>query len=709
MDHSCVGGQCVRSVKGPWCYCPFGYFGNDFTVCVGPQVAPACFPLIKRDDDKNRPWCLHEVPHNNFLFLFTITAIWRVDWLTGSQTLVIADLVNVTSISSETSYIYWHEEGPEPRICRLSMDTLAVEVPSLGWHNGWPKAAEGVALFLFPSNAYYTDITKKQIGVVLNYDLVPKRLVLITKDLDRPRSIIIMDKHLYWTDSGKKPHIGRSNMLGQEQRMLVHENLRCPDALTMDINKNLFWLDPCKGVLESLAFGSPNTRREVSMHDGEFSLSMSNVGSEFIWSSVYEQQKMSNESLLQKIDRVKCFFCDATPEEIIEGKKGLPQCGYAHLHNAAGAVSCWDEPTNRVMLQEEVFVGHKNTLTQLRIQRNAIELFHKIITYHVGEYTISRMAQDIFTGGVYIADNERHSIIKFFRNCTEEVEGMDIGQVSSMQISHHAHNLYWTDSQRGTLEVMSLEASNHRQIIRQFTSDVTPLGLHIGPFTGDLFVVTKNGSALNLVQLGQLEDTVFRLNATIAEHETLLLSGTECCVILSIGAKEIIWYVNLLEEKAFNELGKHVDQIFIRWDISGVYFTSNGSLWNDKDAEWFELFRNVSPSIQLIVNYEESIDMNRQLSRKEYYEKYPCLLDNGGCSDICNPANNSHAYCSCDHGRNMRDGDAYVCVNEMEYEDQQKRIIISRKDPIGFQILFGSITALVLGSCSIIAICRKIR
>ena len=72
------------------------------------------------------------------------------------------------------------------------------------------------------------------------------RKVLRKEDLQEPRAIVVhpFKGWLFYTDWGDQAHIGRMGMDGSLWRMLITDNLRWPNALTVDyITDHIFWAD----------------------------------------------------------------------------------------------------------------------------------------------------------------------------------------------------------------------------------------------------------------------------------------------------------------------------------------------------------------------------------------------------------------------------------------------------------------------------------
>ena len=72
------------------------------------------------------------------------------------------------------------------------------------------------------------------------------RKVLIRENLQEPRAIVVSpaDGILFWTDWGDHAYIGRANMDGTNQRVIVNDSLAWPNALAIDyVTREIFYGD----------------------------------------------------------------------------------------------------------------------------------------------------------------------------------------------------------------------------------------------------------------------------------------------------------------------------------------------------------------------------------------------------------------------------------------------------------------------------------
>lgn len=264
---------------------------------------------------------------------------------------------------------------------------------------------------------------------------------------------------------------------------------------------------------------------------------------------------------------------------------------------------------------------------------------------------------------IIIADNQLKKILKVVPHHIKEVvelESKGIGKVSAMLVPRNSHNLYWTDSERLTLEVTSL-VSHYRRTIHTFTSQSIPIGLYMGDLGEEFFVVTRNGSTLNMVHLNGEAMSVNVMNAKVGDEDSVSVNGDGSKVYIVLGNRLIAYDIRTAEstelEHYYSTTPHHVT--FNR-DRGTFFWTgTNGTLyWNNKG--WLNLK-------DIIKDYQKGkeiplIAFSTILSSSETNS---CLVNNGGCSDICNESRNGDIQylCKCGDGRKLKKyKQANICI-----------------------------------------------
>ena len=87
--------------------------------------------------------------------------------------------------------------------------------------------------------------------------------------------------YLFWSDCGDQPKIEVSDLLGQNRRTLVSDDIIEPQGLTIDYNENkLYWADSRKDTLERIEFNGNNRKTVIQVAGTEFfGITLYNVSS----------------------------------------------------------------------------------------------------------------------------------------------------------------------------------------------------------------------------------------------------------------------------------------------------------------------------------------------------------------------------------------------------------------------------------------------
>ncbi|XP_037542041.1 low-density lipoprotein receptor-related protein 1B [Nematolebias whitei] len=93
-------------------------------------------------------------------------------------------------------------------------------------------------------NLYWCDAEKKTLEVSKANGLYPT--ILISSGLKNPTDLVLdpQSGYVFWADCCEPPHIGRIDMDGQGQMVIIDTEIYSPTALTIDYtNKRLYWAD----------------------------------------------------------------------------------------------------------------------------------------------------------------------------------------------------------------------------------------------------------------------------------------------------------------------------------------------------------------------------------------------------------------------------------------------------------------------------------
>ena len=127
------------------------------------------------------------------------------------------------------------------------------------------ESVEGMSLDWISNNLYFADGHKPSIEMVqLGHKGKDgrigrrwRRTVLTSQHIKKPRGIAVhpIQGYLFYTDwDASKPHIGRANMDGSNQKIILQNpTVQWPNGLTIDFNANrVYWVDAGKDVINSV-------------------------------------------------------------------------------------------------------------------------------------------------------------------------------------------------------------------------------------------------------------------------------------------------------------------------------------------------------------------------------------------------------------------------------------------------------------------------
>lgn len=170
----------------------------------------------------------------------------------------VANLTNAVGIDYDDSdnCIYWSEVSfanssinkacfSDYRIPPYRLDTRDIVKPSVKrLHTHSSKSPDGIAIDWVAKNIYWCEKIRETIEVS---DVNGKfRKILIKTGLEEPRAIALdpFEGHMYWTDWGGVPYIGRAGMDGSNFTILINTSLVWPNALTIDyVTRDIYWAD----------------------------------------------------------------------------------------------------------------------------------------------------------------------------------------------------------------------------------------------------------------------------------------------------------------------------------------------------------------------------------------------------------------------------------------------------------------------------------
>uniref|UniRef100_A0A671R1W9 Low-density lipoprotein receptor-related protein 1-like n=1 Tax=Sinocyclocheilus anshuiensis TaxID=1608454 RepID=A0A671R1W9_9TELE len=159
---------------------------------------------------------------------------------------------------AENDTIYWVDIGLST-ISRAKRDqTWREDIVT----NGIGRV-EGITVDWIAGNIYWTDQGFDVIEVArLNGSF---RYVVISQGLDKPRAIAVHPEkgYLFWTEWGQYPRIERSRLDGSERVVLVNVSISWPNGISIDYKSLLYWCDARTDKIERINLETGENRELV--------------------------------------------------------------------------------------------------------------------------------------------------------------------------------------------------------------------------------------------------------------------------------------------------------------------------------------------------------------------------------------------------------------------------------------------------------------
>lgn len=586
---SCQHGQCISHPNGARCVCGEGFNQvkrgphdqcEDIDECEDDIICPqscvntpggyhcACWPGFESREG-NKSCVPATTGFTSDLYFSTRDAIWKRDLISGREDKLLEVQSDIHAISADDTFLYWGEGGNYPKVSRVRLgNNSSVErmsIRSIG-------NVEGIAVDWWTGNVYFTDSGRKEI-VVLG-DASHKSVSLLRGALEKPRGIALHPQsgRMFWTDWGQTPYVGVTQMDGNGLSTLVDSDLKWPNGLSIDYpSERLYWVDSARFKLESIGLDGQQ-RMAVTLHGTDaipFSLQV--MGSVAYWTDKSKTELFSTDKFtgsdLKTLSVKEGLLSIYTRHSLIQTKPKdgenpckINPCPYMCLLSREGTRSCVDGNTKAVehqgteveSLKWHVLVGYANELYKVSYNYGSapqVTSYHKI---SVGNHTISRVVRSPISGDIFVADNENKKIFRIVPQHIQEVTELTIdpiGHVSSMVAHHLVENIYWTDSERRTVEVFS-PAKNIQKTMMRLSREHTPMDLEVGADSGRMYLLTKNRTRMTMIELKGEKKSVYPLKTEIQKDQSvqMIVIEAESLVYLSVGKRLISWHMETREE-----------------------------------------------------------------------------------------------------------------------------------------------------------------
>ncbi|TRY82421.1 hypothetical protein DNTS_016378 [Danionella cerebrum] len=640
--------------KGVMCSCPPGFqLGLDLRTCevleycskhlhcsqVCEQhkntVKCSCYPgwSLGADGDS----CFSTDPFEAFIIFSIRHEIRRINLQRGDYSLLVPGLRNTITLDFHfsQSLLYW-TDVVEDKIYRGKMSegggVSAVEVVV---QHGL-ATPEGLAVDWIAGNLYWIDSNLDQIEVSrLNGEL---RTTLIAGGMEHPRAIAVDPGQgaLFWTDwDATFPRIEGASMSGK-QRHVVFKDMDTgawPNGLTLDhMERRIIWTDARVYWTDWRS----NTLTKANKWTG---------------ANVTVIQKTS----AQPFD-LEIFHPSRQPQtpNPCTGNGGKGLCSHLCLLNYNGSASCSCphlmklSGNNRTCQAVKKFLlyARRSEIRGVDIEKPYLNVIMALTVPDIDDVT--SVDYDSFGERIYWADVKSRTIKRAFINGSElqTIMAGDLSSLRGLAIDWLSRNMYWmsSDHDETHINIARLDGSLKTTVVHGMDK---PRSLILHPSKGKMFwtdggtinVANMDGSNIKILHQNQKEPVGLSIDYS-ANKLYWISSGNGTINRCNLDGSSLDVIDSLKDElRKATALAVMGGKLWWADDVLAQLGTVN-----KRDGKNLTALRNKTTGIVHIKVYDKESQRGSNA----------CVLNNGGCSQICIPTSENTRTCACTTGYNLR-------------------------------------------------------
>ncbi|XP_017771582.1 PREDICTED: putative vitellogenin receptor [Nicrophorus vespilloides] len=519
--HKCSH-DCVQLPSGPKCLCPSGYNTIDDKTCQDINECETygiCDQKCKNLPGSYECYCDNKyilqddmrtckVVGGEAMMIFSSKTEIRGYFLESELLFPIAkDLKQVVGVSYDGNHVYWTDIFSEHENLIRSLEDGSHRELLITSGLGSP---EDLAVDWITGNIYFTDSEMQHIGVCHNDGT--KCTVLVNQDINKPRAIVLnpLEGEMFWSDWGKKPKIAKSKMDGTQDITFVSNNIGWPNGLTIDYpNERLYWTDAKTMTLESIRLDGTDRRivlEEIVKHPYSIAvfenrLYWSDWGSRSIQSCDKFNGKEHHTLVKEKREYIyglHIYHSALKPRSF--NPCAMSFCSDICLISGPKSYSCAcsqdkilssDKHTCKEVLKKQILVvGAKDMLVQIEHQLLGK---HDIAALPTVAKEIGALTYSPLNNTLYVSDIATRKLISvdLGSGMSEVLLSESIGSIKSLDYDYLGNNLFWCDTERETIEVLSLRTKARKTLVHDMGGEVAT-SLALVPEEGVLFFATQN-------------------------------------------------------------------------------------------------------------------------------------------------------------------------------------------------------------------------
>ncbi|XP_052899994.1 putative vitellogenin receptor [Anopheles moucheti] len=620
------------------------------------------------------------------LMLYTTQKAVGAMYLTSMHQYYVAkDLSQVIGVSYDGMHVYWTDISHKTESIERSLEDGSSRQLLL---TAGLISPEDLALDWLTGNIYFSDSGQMHIAVCSSDGYHCK--AIIQDQLHKPRGLALLPQNgtIFFSDWGNNAMIGKAQMDGSEQTVVVSAGIHWPNGLTLDWpNNRLYWIDAKLKRIESMHFDGSD--RVVVLSDvlkHPFSIAVFNdrlYWSDWDTKSIQSCDKFTGKTR-QTLVRDRMIFDVHVYHSSVQPKVNHACLNHTCSHlclltsNSTYACACPQgmelhrdkHSCVNVAKRQDILLGIGNYLVTLKHRP-----FGRYETGR-GEQlfpTISRMAFNSLNGEVFIADNKQKAIytVELVSLRTKRLVSDGIGMISALAFDYLSNTLYWSDAKWSTIVIYSLQ-TQHRSIIQHYLGDDAPVALALLPEIGKMFIALR--SSTGHTHIDRQDMTGRGPHAHVIEDR--LGSNGTISFAVDHDLRAIFWSDmgrNRIEITSYEGDTRHLFREYLRQPVSlaivgnELFWTCYGSqrlYWSDK--------HNVGATKRIIVQLPPNMTIPEMIpitaTQPTKRHEHPCMKSNGGCSHICVSGGLYTGACVCPTGMVFNSSLNKHCIDAADCE-----------------------------------------
>lgn len=665
-DDSCKNSNCSQICEklptGHKCFCHEGYaLQDDQKTCTDINECleeGACSQQCSNNEGGYECFCKNGYELINKtcraegvdpLLIFTTLKEMRGMYVRKGNYFLIHSAINKASavdVDPRMKEIYWIEISNQSSV--YSSNITGGSIKTVLTHG--LLVPEDIALDYVANNLYLTDSRLQQV-MACKVDGT-MCTVLHDTNVEKPRSIVLdpAERMMYWSDWGEEAHgIYRSGMEGSHRISLVSTGIGWPNGIAIDHSINrLYWADAKLSTIECITLDG-NSRKVILSKPSFHPYSLAVFEDALYWTdwgtfSLESCDKFTGQEVTllareQNVHLMGVHVYHPVLMATVTNPCMNNECSHMCLMSPVSGFKCacpngfYLEKDGKTCIRDEntesLFISEGNCVYHRQPKAVGSATITELCISQIGD--ISKVSYDSNMKYLFIADIKVPGIyaVNMSSLAVRTLVSNHIGYPKDLAFDWTSNNLYWIDSEKQIIEVLSIGSLN-RTVLTEYLEK--PLAFAISPVNGIMFIATV------------AEHSSIRKQDMDGNNEELIHSPKGLPVSLAIHPSESILYWADEKEGVISYLNYEKSSRSPRILVSDIPRVMSVAV-NEEYVYWTCMQRELrflKLNLKYVLQLPGQDNVRVHSARKVTYTsgtgtsgKSECLTNNGGCSYMC--------------------------------------------------------------------------